>query len=220
MIRHVDTDVQEVKALVLEMGGCVEKALDEVCNSFDKRDLTRLLEVHRQEERINELQVRLDNTCVEVMAKQAPVAKDLRFFVSSIRINTDLERMGDQCKNLAYCVKDLYSFASGFAAPSQLKTMMTEVKKMVRLALDAFVSRNVELSKQILVMDDLVDDLRDHINRELTAKMKADSNSIDACFQMIMMAKNLERLADHATNVAEEVIFACTGDDVRHGFGG
>lgn len=220
MARHVDTDIQEIKALILEMGGCVEKALAEVCTSFENRDLSRLLEVHKQETRINELQIKLDNACVEVMAKQAPVATDLRFFVAAIKINTDLERMGDQCKNLAYSVKDLYSFASGFTSPVQLKTMMTEVKKMVRLALDAFVSRNVELSKQILVMDDLVDELRDYLNRELTAKMKTDSSSIDACFQMIMMAKNLERLADHATNVAEEVIFACTGDDVRHGFGG
>ena len=220
MIRHVDTDIQEIKALILEMGGCVEKALDEVCGSFERRDLSRLVEVHRQEERINDLQIRLDNSVVEIMAKQAPVAKDLRFFVAAIKINTDLERMGDQCKNLAYSVKDLYTDIGSFTAPPQLKTMMSEVKKMVRLALDAFVSRNVELSKQILIMDDLVDELRDHINRELTAKMKTDSASIDACFQMIMMAKNLERLADHSTNVAEEVIFACTGDDVRHSFGG
>ena len=220
MIRHVDTDIQEIKALVLEMGGCVEKALDEVCRAFENRDLTRLIEVHRQEARINELQMTLDNSCVVMMAKQAPVARDLRFFVAAIKINTDLERMGDQCKNLAHSVKDIYTFAVGITPPPQLKTMMAEVKKMVRLALDAFVSRNVELSKQILVMDDFVDDLRDHINRELTTRMKAEPSSIDACLQMIMMAKNLERLADHATNVAEEIIFACTGDDVRHGFGG
>lgn len=216
MFRHFETELQDLKQLILAMGGGVEKSLSIVCESLFSKNPERLNEVHLQEKKVNELQIAIDHACVQLLAKQAPVAKDLRLVIAIIKINTDLERMGDQAVNIAYCTKDLFQLGKASQVPSDILTISEKGRAMVRDSLDAFVRRDVVLSNEILGRDDEIDHLKKTITQDCTAIMRQSPDMIESCLEMIMIAKNFERLADHATNIAEEVIYLATGDDVRH----
>jgi phosphate transport system protein len=218
MIRHIDTELQALKDLALQMGDTVEKSLENACNSVLAKNSDRCYtEVNQHESRINDLQILIDESCVNVLAKQAPVAKDLRLVIAITKINTDLERMGDQSVNIARSACDLYHSWPDAALPPQLTLMIEEVRNMVRSVLDAFARRDVELSQKVLKQDDVVDEMRDTLFAEMKEKMKSGKDQVEIGLAFIMIAKNLERMADHATNIAEEVIYLATGDDVRHG---
>lgn len=218
MVRHIDAELQGLKDLALQMGGCVEKALENACKTIISRDSQKAVEeVRRHEARINDLQILIDESCVNVLAKQAPVAKDLRLVIAITKINTDLERMGDQSKNIVYASGDLYQAWPQAVMPPQITQMMGEVRGMVSSVLDAFSRRDVELSQKVLEQDDLIDQLKDDLIRDMKQKMKAGNDQVEIGLAFIMIAKNLERLADHATNIAEEVIYLATGNDIRHG---
>lgn len=219
MIRHIDSELQGLKDLALQMGSCVEKALDKACSGVLAKKGGNLCdtEVNRYESRINDLQIQIDECCVSVLAKQAPVARDLRLVIAISKINTDLERMGDQAVNIARSACELYNTWPDASLPSQLDQMIEEVRLMIRSVLDAFSRRDVDLSNAVLKQDDKVDDLRDALFAEMVAKMKSGQDQIETGLAFIMIAKNLERMADHATNIAEEVIYFATGNDVRHG---
>lgn len=220
MFRHFETELQDLKQLILAMGGNVEKALNEVCQALFAKDASRLQEVHLQELKVNELQIAVDQACVQLIAKQAPVAKDLRLVIAIIKINTDLERMGDQAVNIAHCTKDLFNQGHAPVVPTDILTISEKVRSMVRDSLDAFVRRDVVLSREILGRDDEIDELKAKIITDAIQFMREKPAQIESCLEMIMIAKNFERLADHATNIAEEVIYLATGDDVRHGNAG
>lgn len=218
MVRHIDAELQGLKDLTLQMGNCVEIALENACNSVLGKNCDKCqAEVGKHESRINDLQIRIDESCVNVLAKQAPVAKDLRLVIAITKINTDLERMGDQSVNISRSACDLYGAWPEAQLPPQLNLMIREVRAMVRSVLDAFSRRDVELSEKVLKQDDFIDGLRDTLIRETKDKMKAGDDQIETGLAYIMIAKNLERMADHATNIAEEVIYLATGNDVRHG---
>lgn len=217
MVRHIDSELQGLKDLALQMGGCVEKAFENACLTITSRDTKPFDEVQRHEARINELQIQIDEACVNVLAKQAPVAKDLRLVIAITKINTDLERMGDQSINIALSTRDLYKSWPKVTLPGEISQMIGEVRGMVRAVLDAFARRDVEVSRQVLAKDDLVDELKDKLVERMKMQMKANSEQVEVDLAFIMIAKNLERMADHATNIAEEVIYLATGNDVRHG---
>lgn len=216
MERIIDSQLEDLKKLMLEMGGQVERALKCVIEGLLKKDKKLFQEVHTVETHINELQIKIDNECLQVLAKQGPVAKDLRLILSIIKINTDLERMGDQCVNIAYLGRELIDRGS-FSPMQDIDTMAENVREMVKGALDSFVRMDVVAAKSILMMDDQVDQLKNKVNKEATAKMKIEPQHIECLMDMILIARNLERLGDHATNIAEDVIFAFSGKDVRHG---
>jgi phosphate transport system protein len=217
MVRHIDSELQGLKDLALQMGGCVEQAMENACKTILGRDSKAFEEVHRHEDRINDLQILIDESCVNVLAKQAPVAKDLRLVIAITKINTDLERMGDQSVNIALAAQDLFKAYPQVTLPTEIAQMVVEVKAMVSSALDAFSRRDVELSRQVMEQDDTVDELKDEVLRNMKAHMKLGEDQVEIGLAVIMIAKNLERLADHATNIAEEVIYLATGNDVRHG---
>lgn len=215
MERTIDSQLEELKNLTVEMGGQVEKALQTVLLGINRRDLQQFSAVHKIEELVNDLQIKIDNACLEVLAKQGPVAKDLRFILSIIKINTDLERMGDQCVNIAFIGKDVLSRSPNISF-QDIEVMAVTVKNMVKAALDSFVQMNTEMAKDILVMDDEVDRLKNKIVVEAIAKMKVQPDQVENLLDLILVARNLERLGDHSTNIAEDVIFALTGKDIRH----
>ena len=217
MIRHIDSELQGLKDLALQMGGCVEKALEHACQAVVSGNTKAFEEVHKHESRINVLQIQIDEACVNVLAKQAPVAKDLRLVIAITKINTDLERMGDQCVNIAHSARDLYQTWPKVVLPPEINRMIDEVRAMVRSVLDAFARRDVELSNEVLALDDTVDELRDNLIHNMKIQMKSSPDQIEIGLGFIMIGKNLERMADHATNIAEEVIYLATGNDVRHG---
>lgn len=216
MERIIDSQLEELKKLMLEMGGQVERALRAVADGLLKKDKKFFQEVHDVETHINELQIKIDNECLQVLAKQGPVAKDLRLILSIIKINTDLERMGDQCVNIAHLGRELMDRGSS-PSMQDIDVMAQSARDMVKGALDSFVKMDITAAKAILKMDDQVDQLKNKVYKDCTAKMKVDSKNIECLMDMILIARNLERLGDHATNIAEDVIFAFSGKDVRHG---
>lgn len=216
MERALDSQIDEVKRLILIMGGSVEMALLDAAQAISARNVSKLKSIHQIEQKINEDHIKIDEACLNILAKQSPVAKDLRIILSILKINTDLERMGDQVTNIAYTTND-YLNRAALEQVTMITQMADFVRKMVKESLDCFVKGDHVHSRQILLMDDEVDDLKNKVFRELCEHMKKNPQDVDASLDLILIARNFERLGDHATNIAEDVIFAYTGEDVRHG---
>ncbi|MFP5519099.1 MAG: phosphate signaling complex protein PhoU [Bdellovibrionia bacterium] len=216
MERSIDLVIDDLKKLILSMGGYVEKALSQATLALIHRQVDLFKEVHEIEKKINEAHIQVDNACVNILAKQGPVAKDLRLILSIIKINTDLERMGDQSVNIAFTGKD-YLERSSSTSLNEIARMTDIVKTMVRESLDSFVKGDVEQARRILAMDDEVDLLKNRVFDTLKEHMKTAPQDVEASLDLILVARNLERLGDHATNIAEDVIYAFTGKDIRHG---
>lgn len=216
MHRHFEIELKELKAQILRMGGDVENAIELATRALiDKRpDLLR--QVHEIEDRINREHMEVDETCVQLLARQSPLAADLRFVVAILKISTDLERMGDQAVNIAHNTRE-YLEASGIGIQKNVQEMATEVRKMTRNALDAFVNGDVAMAQTVLDADDKVDNLKDKVFQEMIKHMTTHSSEVEQALDMILIARNLERVGDHATNIAEDVIFAVSGKDIRHG---
>ena len=214
--RSADIQLNDLKKIVLMMGAHVENALEMALQGLTKAQPEKFKNVHEIEERINEAHVLLDNSCFLYLAKQGPVAKDLRFVLSLTKINTDLERMGDQTVNIAHTGKD-HLARQGIPWPIEIEEMAKLARQMVGESLDSFVREDVELAKKILLMDDEVDSRKGIVFRKMIHEVKANSQNAEAAMDLILIARNLERLGDHATNIAEDVIFLSTGEDVRHG---
>jgi phosphate transport system protein len=215
MERTIDSQLENLKNLTVEMGGQVEKALQTVVLGISRRDSQQFANVHKIEQLVNDLQIRIDNACLEVLAKQGPVAKDLRLILSIIKINTDLERMGDQCVNIAHIGREVLERTNNISF-QDIEQMAGTAKKMVKAALDSFVQMSLPQAEGVLLMDDEVDLLRNKIFSDCTARMKTTPEQIENLLDLILIARNLERLGDHSTNIAEDVIFALTGKDIRH----
>lgn len=216
MERHFESQLEELRKLILVMGGHVERALTEAVQALISRDPERFKVVHGIEKQINDCHLQVDLACMRVLAQQAPVAKDLRLVISIIKINTDLERMGDQSVNIAHSGKH-YLKESATMSIEDIRKMSELARRMVKDSLDAFVQADVVKAQAVLESDDAVDAYKDKMFREMMAYMKTHPDQIECCLDVILIARNLERLADHATNIAEDVIYAFTGEDVRHG---
>lgn len=217
MERAIDNQIEDLKKMILLMGGHVEKSLAQATVALLSRDVSLFDLVHDVEKLINEEHVKVDNACMNILAKQGPVAKDLRLIISVLKINNDLERMGDQAVNISYTGKDYLSRTPIQAQLNDIQKMSEIAGRMVKGSLDCFVRGDVEQAKKILLMDDEIDSLKNKVFKEATVHMKSHSQDVEAGLDLILIARNLERLGDHATNIAEDVIFAFTGKDVRHG---
>jgi phosphate transport system protein len=218
MERHFDAELKTLKEKILAMGGMVEKAIEEATQALIARETGRLQEVYKLEGRINRSHIEVDEAALNLLARQAPLAADLRLIVAVIKINTDLERMGDQAVNIAHN-SEKYLQEPALKPLIDIPRMAQEVRAMTRDALDAFVRRDPALAQGVISRDDIVDELKNQIFRELITYMISDPRSIERAINLILIARNLERVGDHATNIAEDVIFATTGADIRHGQG-
>lgn len=218
MERRFETELKDVKNRILAMAGFVEQAMERAIKALLERNASLLTEVHAIEEKINLAHIDVDNACLSILAKQSPVAADLRLILAIIKINTDLERMGDQAVNLARNAEHYLKHPSVETA-QRLPQMTALVRAMVREALDSFVNSDIEMARKVLESDDGVDAMKNSMVQTLTEQMKTESSQIEAALNLILITRNLERMADHATNIAEDVIFVRTGDDVRHGAG-
>jgi phosphate transport system protein len=215
MERFIEIRIEELKRKLVLMGAHVEKALEVASHALLNREQKGFQKVHDFEKKINAEQVELDYACLELLAKQGPVAKDLRFVISVIKINTDLERMGDQCVNIAHNSKDYLEFEP-ITPNDEIPLMVDKVRIMVKDALDAFVLEDITKAKSVVTRDDEVDLLKNQVFRRLEKVMMEDPQKVRPALNLILIARNLERLGDHATNIAEDVIYAYTGRDIRH----
>jgi phosphate transport system protein len=213
--RRFESELKELKSQILAMGGFVEQAIARATDALNSRDVKKLEDVHLLEKRVNEAHIAVDSSCLEILARLSPVAADLRLILAIIKINTDLERMGDQAVNIAYN-SEHYLAEPPISLELGLSRMAELVREMVRDSLDAFLKADVELAQQLLERDDEVDAIKNKIFDVLVDVMQKRKANIEPSLDLILIARNLERISDHATNIAEDVIFAYTGEDVRH----
>lgn len=214
-MRHFDQQLDELRKRLLEMSGLVESGIYRSILSLTEKDEQQAMVALQNESRINQMEIEIDDLATGLLALEAPVASDLRFITAAIKINNDLERMGDHAVNIAE--RSLNLIRDPLAKPLvDIPQMANLVESMVRKALDAFVKRDADLARDVLTSDDAVDHMRDAIYRELTSFMERDPSSIRQSLDLMFIARNLERIADHSTNIAEDVVFLVEGIDVRH----
>ena len=208
--------LDELKEKLLVMGGLAEQAVDYAVDGVRKRDQRLFQSVFDSEEAINKAEREIDELALDLLAMQQPMAVDLRFITACMKINADLERVGDQAVNIAQRGTELISLPE-VELPVDIPRMASTVAGMVRRALEAFITGNAELAEAVLKMDDIVDRMDDDIYIALVEKMHQAPDITSQALDAILISRNLERVADHATNIAEDVIFWVRGADVRHG---
>jgi len=213
--RRFDTDLNEIREKLLEMGGKVEVMIANAMQSLVERDTGLAERTIDFDHEINQLEMEIDEKCLEVLARRQPAARDLRFITLALKIVTDLERIGDQCANIAKRAKELNK-EPALKPYIDLPRMAQAASKMVQEALDAFVRGDDALAIKVCGDDQAVDDLNEQIQRELLTFMLGDPTTISRAIKINHVSKCLERIADHATNVAEMVIFMVKGKDIRH----
>jgi phosphate transport system protein len=212
---HFESELQALKNRLLTMGALVEERVHRAVHALINRRQEEAQRVIATDKEINDLQIEIDDRCLKLLATQTPLAVDLRLITSTMKINADLERVGDQAVNIAESVLALIPLPP-LKPLIDLPRMAAIAEKMVRDALDSFVKRDAALARDVLRRDDEVDNLKDQVFRELLTYMMADPGTIQRALSLILISRNLERIADHATNIAEDVIFIAEAKDVRH----
>jgi phosphate transport system protein len=214
-LRHFAVELEELNQALLEMGALVESSIHCSVQSLVDRDERMALRVIEDENRINRMELDIDARVTRLLALNQPVAGDLRLLIIALKINTDLERMGDLAVNIAERAISL-SKAPPVKPLIDTPRMASLVEDMLHRSLDAFVQRDAKLAEKVLPADDEVDSLRDRIYAELLDLMQHSPNVVPHAIHLMFVARNLERIADHTTNIAEDVIFLVRGIDVRH----
>jgi phosphate transport system protein len=212
---HFETELQALRNQLLTMGGLVEERVHRAVHALVHRREEEAQRIIATDKEINDLQIDIDTRCLKLLATQTPLAVDLRLITSAMKINADLERVGDQAVNIAESVLVLIP-QPPLKPLIDIPRMAAIAEKMIRDALDAFVKKDAELARDVLRRDDEVDELKDQVFRELLTYMMADPGTIQRALSLILISRNLERIADHATNIAEDVIFITEAKDVRH----
>lgn len=205
----------ELKEKLLVMGGLAESAVERATESYLKRDPQLCQAVFDREKQINLAEREIDELAVDLLAMQQPMAVDLRFILAVLKINSDLERVGDQAVNIAQRTLDILQ-GSPADIPVDIGRMAATVSTMVRRALESFLDGKADVAEAVLEMDNIVDRMKDESFVTLVQKMKQDPQHTREYLDALLIARNLERVADHATNIAEDVIFWVRGADVRH----
>jgi phosphate transport system protein len=207
--------LDDLRTRLLRMGGLAEQAVDRACQAYIDRDLARCQMVLENESLINVAEREIDELAFDLLAMQQPMAVDLRFILAVTKINSDLERVGDQAVNIAERVMDMVELPK-VELPVDIARMAAAVSAMVRRALESFIEGKAELAQAVLEMDNVVDRMKDEAFITLVKEMNDHPESTRQALDALLIARNLERVADHATNVAEDVIFWVRGADVRH----
>lgn len=214
-MRHFSVELEELNQSLLQMGGLVEQSIRRSVQSVVDREKEVAKQVMRDEERINQMQLEIDAATTRLLALNQPVARDLRLLTAILKINTDLERMGDLAVNIAERAISL-SNRPRLKAMVDIPKMASLTESMLLRSLDAFVKGDAELATGVLLADNEVDSLRDVVYTELVALMQREPIVVPGAVDLMFVARNLERIADHATNISEDVIFLVNGEDVRH----
>ncbi len=215
VVRHFQDEHEQLKTRLLEMGGLAEDRVRAAVDGLVTRDPSAVERVLSGDGPINLLHIEVDNRCFKLLALHQPMAVDLRAIVSAVKINTDLERVGDLAVNIAEAVRR-YLRHVPVKELIDIPRMASIAQSMLRDALDAFVRRDVALAHAVLNEDDTLDALKTQVFRELLTYMLQDPSTIEPALDLILISRHLERIGDHATNVAEDVIFMVSAKDVRH----
>lgn len=214
-MRTLSEELDNLKEKILLMGGKVEVAIGLSVRSLQDRDSEMARQVIERDRGINDLEIEVDELCHLILATQQPTAGHMRFVTSAMKINTDLERIGDLAVNIAERALDL-NREPPLKPLIDIPRMAAITQEMVRVALDSLIGRDAAAARGVCERDDEVDDLNGQIFRELISYMLEDPAHIKRALDLILVSKHLERIADHATNIAEDVIYMVQGKDIRH----
>ncbi|TVP79473.1 MAG: phosphate transport system regulatory protein PhoU [Gemmatimonadales bacterium] len=215
-VRHFHQELAELRSRLLRMSGSAEELVRIAMEALLDRDPARARHVVEQDHLVDEMELEIDRAAHELLALQQPMARDLRFITMTMKISNDLERVGDHAANIARAVEDLAGMPS-FGQGPELEEMARLAREMLSDALDSFVRSDADQARAIGVRDDRVDDLYNSMFRILLTHMMEDPRRIGPSMTLLLVSKNLERIADLATNVAEDVVFLVEGEVIRHG---
>jgi len=214
-LRHFEEELDQLRNHLLEMSGLVEDSVYRSVLTLSDKDPQQAQRVLKNEAEINRLEIDIDDQATQLLTLQQPVATDMRFLTAAIKINHDLERMGDLAVNIVE--RSRYLIHEPLVTSLvDIPHMSNLVRSMVHKSLDAFVRKDPELARNVLLSDDAVDELRDSIYENLIGHMEKEPKDVREGINLMFVARSLERLADHATNIAEDVLFLVEGRDVRH----
>ncbi len=213
--RHFDEQLSLVKEKLLSMASLAESMIYKAVKSLTDRRESLFGEVNGNEKRVNLLEIEIDGLCLKLLALKQPMAADLRFITSAMKINSELERIGDMAVNITQCVAVLIKQPQ-LKPYIDIPRMADLAQKMVKDSLDSFIKQDVNLARSVLTRDDEIDGLKDQIFRELLTFMMSDPSTIPRALQLVLVSRHLERIGDHATNIAEDVIYLVQGKDIRH----
>ncbi len=214
-VPHFQEELEQLKARLLEMGGLAEDRVRSAVKALVDRDASLVDMVLSGDHPINQLHIEIDGRCFRMLALHQPMAVDLRAIMSAVKINTDLERVGDLAINIAEAVLRYLGHAP-VKELIDIPRMADIAQNMLRDALDSYVRRDTALAQAVLDQDDALDGLKTQVFRELLTYMLRDAQTIEPALDLILVSRHLERIGDHATNIAEDVIFMVSARDVRH----
>ncbi|PZX17556.1 PhoU-like phosphate uptake regulator [Palleronia aestuarii] len=207
-----DRDLEAIQALVMKMGGQVEAAILDAATSLATRDEELALRVREADKQIDMLEDRVNEEAARLVALRAPIASDMRTVLSVIKISANLERIGDYAKNLAKRTGVLLDLPPVEGAPQSIKRMAREVERMLHDALDAYIQRDAAAALDVRNRDADIDQMYNALFREFLTFMMEDPRNITACMHLHFIAKNIERMGDHVTSIADQVIYSVTGE--------
>ena len=215
--RGFESDLRDLNEALLAMAGRVEQMIAQAVRALFARDPRMAAEVKRADKQVNDAEIAIDQMCLHILARRQPMGSDLRFLTRALKMVTDIERMGDLSVNLARQADGLARAGRpDLGVHPAIERMAEVVRSMLSDALDAFVDRNTELARKVIARDDEVDDLHDQICAEVLALMKAQPEVLVVGLHVTEAARFLERMGDHATNLAEQVVFLVHAQDIRH----
>ena len=214
MTRHIERQIESLKERILRVGTLVEEAISKSITALINRDVPLAQRVMANDEEIDRMEVEVEEECLKILALYQPVAADLRFVVAVLKINNDLERMGDLAKNIAKRVAQLAG--QTIDLPAEIRSMAMQAQEMVKQCLDAVVRGDPALARQVREEDDAVDAARQRVQRRVMAGIKADPENAESLLRINSVSKHIERIADMATNIAEDVVYMVEGDIVRN----
>jgi len=213
---HLQRDLEKLKREILERGGMVEESINDAILALHNRRIDLAEKVYARESRIDAKEVYIEEECLKILALHQPVAADLRFIVVTLKVNNDLERMGDFAQNIAKRAIFLASHDPIPSLPDFVNVLPEVVRTMVRNTLDSLVKLDIEMAREVIGMDHTIDDINRRMYGELQRLMERDPSTIERAIQLLSTSRYLERIADLATNIAEDVIFMVQGNIVRH----
>ena len=215
MTRHIERQIEGLKEKILRVGTLVEEAISKAITALINRETALAQRVIASDEEIDRMEVEVEEECLKILALYQPVAADLRFVVAVLKINNDLERMGDLARNIAKRVAQLAK-SEPIDLPAEIRTMAMLTQEMVKQSLDAVVNADTALARQVREEDDAVDEARMQIRQKVMRGIAANPDQAESLLRINSVSKHIERLADMATNIAEDVIYMVEGDIVRH----
>lgn len=212
IVSSFDRDLEAIQAHIMRMGGLVEASILDAAKSFDTRDVELAEVVRKRDQAIDDLEVLINDEAAKLLALRAPTAVDLRLVLSVIKVSSNLERIGDYSKNMAKRTTVLMEMPHVFDKGQGLRRLAREVELMLKDALDAYVQRDEKLAQEVIQRDLDVDQMYSGLFREFLTYMMEDPRNITPCMHLHFIAKNIERMGDHVTSIAEQVIYIVTGD--------